>query len=342
MCFQLTERYSACHCLYYKHAVDRCAYFGRPGHTCARRTILVGYACYHHSHPPPTSFARSGSGPDTNRVLWYDWLRDSSDEASTKAPEPDANLNDSLRYNSDSDESVGSGSVVSEASSATTVDFDAVGSLFGKLLVFGDLRYLWPQVVSASASTAKAQRTIEKLLRRYADDLSKLASKAPAKIDSRAKAGQWNSIEAKASRFVRRSRLNVARRICEAFDVSADLAETDPPSHAAEDRDPLDDDSDGDETATFLYEAASEFLFGTDPVIYLEANVKAFVQQSRLNAVPGSLGIWARQHFDAILGSVFAPPALAGSKRLYWTCVGLSSLLAETSLCFVLTNHRFS
>lgn len=49
MCYQLVELYSACRCLYYQHAVDRCAAYGRPGHDIQRRTILVGYACSLHS-----------------------------------------------------------------------------------------------------------------------------------------------------------------------------------------------------------------------------------------------------------------------------------------------------
>jgi hypothetical protein len=49
MCYQLVELYSACRCLYYQHAVDRCAAYGRPGHGVQRRTILVGYACVQHA-----------------------------------------------------------------------------------------------------------------------------------------------------------------------------------------------------------------------------------------------------------------------------------------------------
>ncbi|KAK4144317.1 uncharacterized protein C8A04DRAFT_11596 [Dichotomopilus funicola] len=49
MCYQLVERYSACRCLYYQHAVDRCAAYGRPGHGIQLRTILVGYACSDHT-----------------------------------------------------------------------------------------------------------------------------------------------------------------------------------------------------------------------------------------------------------------------------------------------------
>ena len=49
MCYQLVELYSACRCLYYQHAVDRCSSYGRPGHGIQSRTILVGYACSEHS-----------------------------------------------------------------------------------------------------------------------------------------------------------------------------------------------------------------------------------------------------------------------------------------------------
>ncbi|KAH7148645.1 hypothetical protein EDB81DRAFT_883054 [Dactylonectria macrodidyma] len=51
MCYQLVELYSACRCLYYQHAVDRCAGYGRPNHYVEQRTILVGYVCgLHASH----------------------------------------------------------------------------------------------------------------------------------------------------------------------------------------------------------------------------------------------------------------------------------------------------
>lgn len=51
MCYQLVERYAACRCLYYSHAVDRCASYGRRGHCITQREILVGYACLDHSAP---------------------------------------------------------------------------------------------------------------------------------------------------------------------------------------------------------------------------------------------------------------------------------------------------
>ncbi|POR34644.1 Uncharacterized protein TPAR_05165 [Tolypocladium paradoxum] len=65
MCYQLVELYSACRCLYYQHAIDRCASYGRPGHGIQQRTIYVGYACSAHSsrnaqYASPQSYSDSG------------------------------------------------------------------------------------------------------------------------------------------------------------------------------------------------------------------------------------------------------------------------------------------
>ncbi|KAK3365400.1 hypothetical protein B0H63DRAFT_497322 [Podospora didyma] len=62
MCYQLVELYSACRCLYYQHAVDRCAAYGQPGHGIQRRTILVGYACSDHSSHRSSGYDYSSYG----------------------------------------------------------------------------------------------------------------------------------------------------------------------------------------------------------------------------------------------------------------------------------------
>lgn len=65
MCYQLVEVYSACRCLYYQHAVDRCVGYGRPGHGVEKRVIYVGYACGAHTtrrahHASHHSYSDSG------------------------------------------------------------------------------------------------------------------------------------------------------------------------------------------------------------------------------------------------------------------------------------------
>ncbi|QPC68645.1 hypothetical protein HYE67_010876 [Fusarium culmorum] len=65
MCYQLVELYSGCKCPYYTHAIDRCASYGRPGHSIQQRTILVGYLCSAHAghgaqYASPYSYSDSG------------------------------------------------------------------------------------------------------------------------------------------------------------------------------------------------------------------------------------------------------------------------------------------
>ena len=68
MCYQVVELYSACRCLYYQHAIDRCGNYGRRGHDITQRTILVGYACSDHTQsrrgqyasPPQQQYSDSG------------------------------------------------------------------------------------------------------------------------------------------------------------------------------------------------------------------------------------------------------------------------------------------
>lgn len=50
-CFVVVERFSNCHCLYYRHSVQPCATFlSNPRkHKVHERVVLVGYACPKHS-----------------------------------------------------------------------------------------------------------------------------------------------------------------------------------------------------------------------------------------------------------------------------------------------------
>ncbi|KAI0847673.1 hypothetical protein F5Y00DRAFT_240792, partial [Daldinia vernicosa] len=66
MCYQLVERYSACHCIYYLHAIDKCLAYGQPGHHITKRTILVGYAC--HEHDKLSSNPKADSNFRTNEA----------------------------------------------------------------------------------------------------------------------------------------------------------------------------------------------------------------------------------------------------------------------------------
>ncbi|KAI2466678.1 hypothetical protein F4781DRAFT_346269 [Annulohypoxylon bovei var. microspora] len=78
MCYQLIERYSACHCLYYQHAVDRCAAYGQSGHGVTTRTILVGYACQKHAQSSTYGGSYAGGQSYSDSGYYSGQSRDSS------------------------------------------------------------------------------------------------------------------------------------------------------------------------------------------------------------------------------------------------------------------------
>src|SRR5687768_4824391 len=49
MCYQVTELYWPCRCLFYQSEVDMCVAYGQQGHGIQKRFIHVGHACSVHS-----------------------------------------------------------------------------------------------------------------------------------------------------------------------------------------------------------------------------------------------------------------------------------------------------
>lgn len=425
MCYQVLELYSACRCLYYQHAVDRCPRYGKRGHSITQRTILVGYACFDHSSKSDKyssqrddhSYAdsgyasRSSNGAQSRKTAtpapksqrqWQNQTRrnraahtgletpfesptsdrtteilpgehpssitvaehKSSPNATTETasaqevnarPErgkgsgapptettleehtpsfqprdssrrTDAEIEDrsSIDWDAESEESSSEGTVASDAetiisiaSSTTTVNSDATEAIFRRLLLFQDLRYLWPQLISRSVSKKTSVLTIERLLRRYSEDLSHLAACKEGLDDS----DSW--ICSKASHFVRRSRLNIAHRIWEAYHDSEDDC-----IEVVEDTEEL-VETKGGETAggfddkSFIYEVSERFLFDTEPILALQASLKGLVasQQAEGRDRYVSLYASAEVRFSNMFSRLHNPPLKLGYRRLKWTCV---------------------
>lgn len=221
---------------------------------------------------------------------------------------------------SSSDESVASEAVtvISIASSTTTVDSDATEAIFRRLLLFQDLRYLWPQLVRRCVTTRMSVLTIERLLRRYSEDLSNLAASTEIMNDSD------GSICLTACRFVRRSRLSIAHRISEFHH-----AEKDDYTEVDDDikerlKKTIDETSGGFDDINFNYATSERFLFGTEPVIALQSSVKTLVgsQHPEGNGLGFGLFKMAEVHLSNIVSLVYEPPIKPGSHRIRWQCVG--------------------
>ncbi|KAI8628488.1 hypothetical protein F5Y19DRAFT_438091 [Xylariaceae sp. FL1651] len=220
---------------------------------------------------------------------------------------------------SDSDDldSLDNESVISVASSATTVDVhdDAVEALFRGLLLHKGLRNLWPQVVDRQYFRDDIKRVIERFLRRFAEDLETLASKTEESNDEMV---DTRRVILLSSKFVRKYRANVASRICEAhelqhdaLDVGIDTMEAVPP---------VKEEEEDAETKSFAFAVAEEFIFETEPIVYLEANIGAFVRQ-RQQKVPSSIAFHLRLYTSLIAQYFQQAPLMPGKKRVCWTCI---------------------
>lgn len=428
MCYQVLELYSACRCLYYQHAVDRCPRYGKRGHGITNRTILVGYACFNHAgdeaqncvteqsgqlvpglkdkasskvpgrvpkvtptaiqagakrRKPYESDSKQDSGGlrsssiviETSKIFTTESTAQTSQangtlNASTTqsiAPGPQDCANQqassidldgkeigapshlgpkkSLRqaknfedyvfgddYESESDGSVSDKSViwetesiVSVASSNTTVDNDAAEAIFRRLLLFRDLQYLWPQLMHRCGSRSMSITTIERMLRRFSDDLARFTA-TMNEPDS--------GICLAASQFVRKARFNIAHRIWEAHREEPD--EQEETGNVNPNRANPDEVEDGNNKDDFVYDIAERFIFDTTPILAFEANVKTFVGFPHA----GEDGIGSRMYRSAEVwfsnfGSVIHEPAVKpGTQRIRWKCVSL-----DLGFFWTLLNH---
>ena len=228
-------------------------------------------------------------------------------------------------------------SVISTTSSATTVDIDALEVIFRRLLQHHELRYLWPQVVRRSHSRQKSLRNIERFLRRYAEDLYNLATRDASEESSNKTTKQ---VQVDACRFLRKSRLNLTQRIVEAH---CQLCQTDNLPDEAGDQptrqqvDAADESDDSMDDSSFdpIYIVAESFLFETEPIIYLAANVKAFIKLRRPKQAKYMFGNSVKLYFENLITNICKPAIMDGKKRATWTCVstchksGLSRVTAD-------------
>lgn len=108
-----------------------------------------------------------------------------------------------------SDESVASESqsVICLTSKNSSVDSDATEAISRRMLLFGDLQYLWPQMMRRCGSRSTSVTSMEKMLRRFSEDLAGF-TEVMHEPDT--------SICLNASQFVRKERFNIAHRIWEA------------------------------------------------------------------------------------------------------------------------------
>ncbi|KAK4202780.1 hypothetical protein QBC40DRAFT_195301 [Triangularia verruculosa] len=353
MCYQLVERYSRCRCLYYQHAVDRCAAHGRVGHPVQRRNIFVGDVCADHDGHETSGAEGTGehgsSAPSLRgRYVVYSKQIEQSDDPTPEkssianstsgfavAPHHDLATtypgNESGEFSwietpvqydwddSDAESATSdSASIISAPSTVSSVDPDTVEVVFHRLLNFQDLKFLWSHTVQLSGSRSKSNHNIARFLQLYAIDLLTLASKTDSSLEK--------SVKLDAARYIRKSRRDLAQRITEAhfralpvFFVVADNEITNYEEVGNTDHG-FDDSGTEDGTFQLVTAVAEAFLFETDPILHLQSNVRVFVNRQCPKVVDQS--IWQVIHTKAsnFVSKLRQEPLAHGKKRITWSC----------------------
>ncbi|KAI1169708.1 hypothetical protein F4777DRAFT_592526 [Nemania sp. FL0916] len=242
--------------------MDRCSRYGQPNHEILKRTI-----------------------PESNSGI------DQSPNNRSEVVE----FNEGPSDYSDSDDSFDNRSTISQASSATTVDENAVEALFRGLLNHLVLTNFWPQIVLGQKSRNTARQIIDRFLRRFAEDLERLAIKTNDVEDKESR-----RIIMSSSRFVRRCRAQIITRICrvhEAQQISSYV------------------DTDTEDIEGMVEDAPD---FEGDPFTF--SLIFYFLRQQRQKRVSPLLKS-LRSFMSSVLLLFFQPPMAPGKRRVKWTCI---------------------
>lgn len=180
-------------------------------------------------------------------------------------------------------------------------------TVFRRLLVFQDLRYLWPQIVLRCGSRRVGVATIGELLHLYSKDLSILASSTEYLNPNH------SSRDRSAYELMEKSRFKVARRIWKAHhEGSLELQENSKAINAGQNlmKNPIPDKCD-------------VFLYGSEPIMALQARAKNLVrcQDPTIDGFAHRLFGLAKVQFSNVTSLVYQPPLKPGSRRIWWKCV---------------------
>ncbi|KAI1736294.1 hypothetical protein F4680DRAFT_461201 [Xylaria scruposa] len=285
MCYQVVEVYPACRCLYYQHAVDRCASYGRPGHEISKWTIPVDV---HHLYSASSVDPVKNVEPPMATHSQTDRLQ--IDNTKT------GNAEKTLAHHSDSDYLIN------------------IDTLSQALLKQNGLCNLWPQIIAGHLSRSDAKQTIDRFLQRFAEDLQCLAAKS-----NDAENEESHRIVFSYSRFVQKYRAAIASRICQEYETLHAPLKVD--TNAKNTRIlATGDDAPDTDCNPFMFTVAEDLIFGTEPIVYLEANICDFIrqqQQKRFSRLTTNL-----RTFTSSAAQVWGKaPIPAGKRRVKWTCI---------------------
>lgn len=222
----------------------------------------------------------------------------------------------------------GTETVFSTGSLATTLkDPGAVEAFARNVMRFQSLGCLWPQLVERCETKERCIQVIERLLKRYAKDLTLVS------LEMQGSKMSDSQLCRAAARFVRKSRLQIARKIWEAQALDLDSStKRDAMGRLSDIEVPnleVDEDDDGPTDDDLMFEKIEEFLFDKGPIFSLQANIKLLVNISNStdNGIVYRLSTSLNTCIRNVISSLYESHLPPGHTRLRYTCVSFRDLI---------------
>ncbi|GAW27373.1 putative transcription factor C2H2 [Rosellinia necatrix] len=171
------------------------------------------------------------------------------------------------------------------------------------------LHTLWPQVIVASSLTAKF--VIARVLHRLGEDLERLSA-------SRKESKKGWPCALWSSQFIMGHAVTIAAAICEAYQARDGLL---PPSTNTEDDIILTIKSwPGAHPSSFLFSSAKDFIFETEPILSLEANIRKFLR-NKYQPRFSKFTTYLRSCMSTCTQLLCRTHIPTGKRRVKWRCI---------------------
>lgn len=225
----------------------------------------------------------------------------------------------------------------------SSVDSDAVEGFVHRILEFQSLVNLWPQLIERFGTYKRCTHVVEVLLKRYAGDLAIDGAMVSASNTSDSR------LFLTAARFIRRSRIRISNKICEALTREMkNLGAEGAAAHQSIAEVPewdIDQDEHGLKDDHLVFETIQAILFDKGPIISLQANIKLLIspwnpmETSAIYRLSSSI----KTSIDNVVSSMQEPAESPGDTRLRYECVSISSTLLsvfQILLSFIVKTTR--
>lgn len=324
MCFQVTELYNSCRCLYYQHAVDRCPQYGRRGHTIRQQTKYVGNACANHSQRLYNQTYSNSDGSDfPDRYA----DRDGRHGRHVAERKPIGTSNENLEHDISCDAEGDVDSSSANSRHPQKGDFAVPAArrpldwrdMSQRLLELEPLRHLWPQVVRKCEFIDLAPWSISKFVRQFISDFY-------SELDGEGE----DELSARIIEILSESFDEIAHTIWDAHWNPRENESLTKRPYTVLEPSPLDDrmvrkrsNQYGIKEPAFTNEEVDKILFESTAMQALQAGMVDFISSAPQEPAPMLVLRGLRMWLENTMEYLIRVPPGAAVTRVSWRCVSL-------------------